>query len=142
MRTCPARPAPTPSGSWAARYIEFDIDRDEIARYGLTIGDVQDVLAVALGGMPIATTVEGLERYDINLRYDRDFRSNLDALRNDIVIPTPTGAQVPLGQLADLQRRPCARWASRARPPCRTPGCTWTCAAWTSAPTSRMPCAS
>ncbi len=85
------------------RYVEFDINRDEIARYGLTLGEVQEVLAVALGGMPIATTVEGLERYTINLRYDRDFRSNLDVLRNDIVIPTPTGAQVPLGQLASLR---------------------------------------
>ena len=55
-------------------YIEFDINRDAIARYGLTVGDVQDVFAVALGGMPITTTVEGLERYTINLRYDRDYR--------------------------------------------------------------------
>lgn len=85
------------------RYLEFDINRDEIARYGLTQAEVQEVLAVALGGMPIATTVEGLERYTINLRYDRDFRSNLEALRNDIVIPTPTGAQVPLGQLATIK---------------------------------------
>lgn len=85
------------------RYLEFDINRDEIARYGLTLGEVQGVLAVALGGMPISTTVEGLERYTINLRYDRDFRSNLDALQNDIVIPTPTGAQVPLGQLAKIK---------------------------------------
>jgi len=85
------------------RYIEFDINRDEIARYGLTVADVQEVLAVALGGMPITTTVEGLERYTVNLRYSRDFRSNLDALKNEIVVPTPTGAQVPLGQLADIQ---------------------------------------
>jgi Cu(I)/Ag(I) efflux system membrane protein CusA/SilA len=84
-------------------YLEFDINRDAIARYGLSLSEVQEVLAVALGGMPIATTVEGLERYSINLRYDRDFRSNLEALRNDIVIPTPTGAQVPLGQLADMR---------------------------------------
>jgi Cu(I)/Ag(I) efflux system membrane protein CusA/SilA len=83
-------------------YIEFTIDRDAISRYGLTIGDVQDVLQVALGGMPLTTTVEGLERYDINLRYSRDFRENLGALR-DIVIPTPTGAQVPLGQLAKIE---------------------------------------
>ncbi len=83
-------------------YIEFEINRDEIARYGLTVGDVQDVLEVALGGMPLTTTVEGLERYTINLRYDRDFRENLEALRN-IVIPTMTGAQVPLGQLASLR---------------------------------------
>ncbi|HEV2454262.1 MAG TPA: efflux RND transporter permease subunit, partial [Verrucomicrobiae bacterium] len=56
------------------RYIEFEIDRDAIARYGLTVGDVQDVLSVALGGMPQTTTVEGLQRYTVNLRYDRDFR--------------------------------------------------------------------
>jgi len=60
-------------------------------------------LAVALGGMPLTTTVEGLERYTVNLRYDRDFRSDLRALREDIVVPTPTGAQIPLGQLASLK---------------------------------------
>ncbi len=85
------------------RYIEFEIDRDAIARYGLTVGDVQDVLSVALGGMPLTTTVEGLQRYTINLRYDRDFRSDLRALREDIVVPTPTGAQIPLGQLATVK---------------------------------------
>jgi Cu(I)/Ag(I) efflux system membrane protein CusA/SilA len=83
-------------------YIEFNIDRDAIARYGLTVGDVQDVLEVALGGMPLTTTVEGLERYAINLRYSRDFRENLGALR-EIVVPTSTGAQVPLGQLARIE---------------------------------------
>ena len=83
-------------------YIEFDINRDAIARYGLTVGEVQDVLEIALGGMPITTTVEGLERYTINLRYDRDFRESLEALGN-IVVPTMTGAQVPLGQLASLR---------------------------------------
>ena len=83
-------------------YIEFHINRDEIARYGLTVGAVQDVLEVALGGMPLTTTVEGLERYSVNLRYDRDFRENLEALR-EIIVPTPTGAQVPLGQLAKVE---------------------------------------
>jgi len=82
-------------------YIEFNIDRDAIARYGLSVGAVQDVLEVALGGMPLTTTVEGLERYSVNLRYDRDFRENLEALR-EIIVPTPTGAQVPLGQLAKI----------------------------------------
>jgi Cu(I)/Ag(I) efflux system membrane protein CusA/SilA len=85
------------------RYIEFEIDRDAIARYGLTVGDVQDVLSVALGGMPLTTTVEGLQRYTINLRYDRDFRSDLDSLKRDIVVPTPTGAQIPLGELATIK---------------------------------------
>ena len=85
------------------RYIEFEIDRDAIARYGLTVGDVQDVLSVALGGMPLTTTVEGLQRYTINLRYDRDFRSDLDSLKRDIVVPTPAGAQIPLGELAAIK---------------------------------------
>jgi Cu(I)/Ag(I) efflux system membrane protein CusA/SilA len=83
-------------------YVQFTIDRDAIARYGLRVGDVQDVLEVALGGMPLTTTVEGLERYAVNLRYSRDFRENLGALR-EISVPTPTGAQVPLGQLARIQ---------------------------------------
>ena len=82
-------------------YIEFNINRDEIARYGLALGDVQEVLEVALGGMPLTTTVEGLERYSINLRYDRDFRENLEALKQ-IIVPTPSGAQIPLGQIATL----------------------------------------
>jgi Cu(I)/Ag(I) efflux system membrane protein CusA/SilA len=101
------RQVPGTSGVFAERvmggnYIEFDINRDEIARYGLAIGDVQEVLEVALGGMPLTTTVEGLERYSINLRYDRDFRENLDALKQ-IIIPTSTGAQIPLGQVAKLK---------------------------------------
>jgi Cu(I)/Ag(I) efflux system membrane protein CusA/SilA len=83
-------------------YIEFTLDRDAIARYGLRVADVQDVLQVALGGMPLTTTVEGLERYEVNLRYSRDFRENLGDLR-DIIVPTPAGAQVPLGQLAKIQ---------------------------------------
>ena len=85
------------------RFIEFEINRAAIARYGLTLGDVQDVLSVALGGMPLTTTVEGLQRYTVNLRYDRDFRSDLHALKHDIVIPTPAGAQIPLGELADIK---------------------------------------
>jgi Cu(I)/Ag(I) efflux system membrane protein CusA/SilA len=98
---------PTTLSAFAERtmggnYIEFNIDRDAIARYGLTVGDVQDVLEVALGGMPLTTTVEGLERYAVNLRYSRDFRENLGALR-EIVVPTPTGAQIPLGQLAKIE---------------------------------------
>ncbi len=83
-------------------YIEFEINRDAIARYGLRTGDVQEVLEVALGGLPLTTTVEGLERYTINLRYDREFRANLEALR-EIAVPTPGGAQVPLGQLAAIK---------------------------------------
>jgi Cu(I)/Ag(I) efflux system membrane protein CusA/SilA len=103
IRTVPGTTSAFAERVFGGRYIEFEIDREAIARYGLTIGDVQDVLSVALGGMPLTTTIEGLERYTVNLRYDRDFRSDLRALREDIVIPTMMGAQVPLGQLAKLK---------------------------------------
>ena len=83
-------------------YIEFHIDREAIARFGLTTGAVQEVLEVALGGMSLTTTVEGLERYGVNLRYDRDYRENLEALR-EILVPTPAGPQIPLGQLAAIK---------------------------------------
>jgi Cu(I)/Ag(I) efflux system membrane protein CusA/SilA len=103
MRNVPGTSSVIAERVMGGRFIEFEIDRDAIARYGLTVGDVQDVLSVALGGMPLTTTVEGLQRYTINLRYDRDFRSDLRSLREDIIIPTPTGAQIPLGQLATVK---------------------------------------
>ncbi len=85
-------------------YLDFDIDRREIARYGLTVGDVQDVIQSAIGGMNVTWTVEGLERYPVNLRYPRELRDNLAMLRR-VLVPTPTGAQVPLEQLARLEIR-------------------------------------
>jgi Cu(I)/Ag(I) efflux system membrane protein CusA/SilA len=85
-------------------YLDFDIKRPELARYGLTVGDVQDVIQTAIGGMNIATTVEGLERYPVNLRYGRELRHNIPALR-EILVPTPSGQHIPLGYLADLQIR-------------------------------------
>jgi Cu(I)/Ag(I) efflux system membrane protein CusA/SilA len=103
MRNVPGTTSVVAERVMGGRFIEFEIDRDAIARYGLTVGDVQEVLSVALGGMPLTTTVEGLQRYTINLRYDRDFRSDLRALREDIMVPTPTGAQIPLGQLATVK---------------------------------------
>ncbi|MEE8586630.1 MAG: efflux RND transporter permease subunit, partial [Acidobacteriota bacterium] len=83
-------------------YLDFDIDRVEIARYGLTIGDVQDVIQTAIGGMNVTETVEGLERYPVNLRYSRELRHNLPALRQ-ILVPTPSGQHIPLGQLTDIR---------------------------------------
>lgn len=82
-------------------YLDFEIDREEAARYGLTVGDVQDVIMTAMGGMNITYTVEGLERYPVNLRYGRELRDNLPALRR-VLVPTPTGAQIPISQIADL----------------------------------------
>ena len=83
-------------------YLDFDIKRQQAARYGLTVGDVQDVILTALGGMNLSYTVEGLERYPVNLRYFQDYRENLPALRR-VLIPTPTGAQIPMEQVADLK---------------------------------------
>jgi len=78
------------------------VDRDEIARLGLLVGDVQDVIMSALGGMNVSSTVEGLERYPVNVRYPHELRDNLPALRQTLV-PTPAGAQVPLRQLATFE---------------------------------------
>ncbi|VAW89568.1 Cobalt-zinc-cadmium resistance protein CzcA; Cation efflux system protein CusA [hydrothermal vent metagenome] len=85
-------------------YLDFDIDRTEASRYGLTTGDVQDVIQTAIGGMNVSYTVEGLERYPINLRYPRELRDNLDSLKR-VLIPTPTGAQIPLSLVAELNLR-------------------------------------
>ena len=85
-------------------YLDFDIDRQEAARYGLTVGDVQDIIQSAIGGMNITQTVEGLERYPVNLRYPRELRDNLEQLQR-VLVPTPTGAQIPLSQVAELRLR-------------------------------------
>lgn len=86
-------------------YLEIDIDRIAIARYGLNIADVQMYLEVALGGMPLTTTVEGRERYNIRARYAREWRDNPEAMKK-VLIPTPTGQQIPLGELATIEYRP------------------------------------
>jgi Cu(I)/Ag(I) efflux system membrane protein CusA/SilA len=83
-------------------FLDIDIRREEIARYGLTIGDVQDVIMTAVGGMNITETVEGLERYSVNLRYPRELRDDPQQLRR-VLVPTNSGAQIPLGQLADIR---------------------------------------
>ncbi|HET6569770.1 MAG TPA: efflux RND transporter permease subunit, partial [Rhodothermales bacterium] len=83
-------------------FLDFVINRAEAARYGLTTGDVQDVITSAIGGMNVTTTVEGLERYPVNVRYPRALRDDLPSLRQ-VLVPTASGAQVPLGQLADLR---------------------------------------
>jgi Cu(I)/Ag(I) efflux system membrane protein CusA/SilA len=80
-------------------YLDIVINRDEIARYGLTVADVQDVVATALGGMGVTLTVEDLQRYTVNLRYAGELRDSLAALRQTLVA-APSKAQVPLGQLA------------------------------------------
>lgn len=83
------------------RFIEIDIDRAAAARYGLSIADIQQVVQTAIGGQTIAESVEGLERFPINLRYPRDWRDSPDRLA-DLPLVTPSGAHIPLGAVADV----------------------------------------
>jgi Cu(I)/Ag(I) efflux system membrane protein CusA/SilA len=85
-------------------YIDFDIDREAAARYGLRVGDVEEAIESAIGGTRVTETVEGRERYPVRVRYARDFRSSIDDLKR-VLVATPSGAQIPLGQLAEVRAR-------------------------------------
>ena len=82
-------------------FLDFTVNRETSARYGLTVGEVNDVVETAIGGKTITTTVEGRERYPVSVRYARDFRDDLDSLKR-VLVATPTGAQVPISMLADI----------------------------------------
>lgn len=94
-----------PERAFGGYYLDFDVDREAAARYGLTIGDVQDVIQAAIGGVDVTTTVEGLERYPVNVRYARELRDDAAELRH-VLVTAPGGAQVPLGQLARIAVSP------------------------------------
>ena len=83
-------------------YIDLVIKRDDAARLGLTVGDIDDVIQTAIGGMNVSETVEGRERYPINLRYAREYRDDPNML-GKVLVPTPSGAQVPLSQVVDIK---------------------------------------
>ena len=83
-------------------FVDFDIDRGAIARYGLTIEDVQQTIMTAVGGENVSTTIEGRERYPINVRYPRELRDEMDKLGH-VLVATPSGSQIPLAQLAALR---------------------------------------
>ncbi len=83
-------------------YLNIEPDRAALARYGLGIGDVQDVIATALGGETVTTTVEGRERFGVSVRYPRELRADPQAIASQVLIPTPGGAMVPLGQVASI----------------------------------------
>lgn len=85
-----------------APYIEIKLNRQNMARYGITVADLQDVISAAVGGMPLTTTVEGRERFPVRLRYPRELRGNPEELAR-LIVPTATGAQVPLKEVADIQ---------------------------------------
>src|SRR4030095_16840612 len=85
-------------------FLDFVVNRELPARYGLKVGDVNDIIESAIGGKNITTTVEGRERYPVNTRYARDFREDIDVLKR-VLVPTPTGAHAPLSLLADIRNK-------------------------------------
>jgi copper/silver efflux system protein len=86
-------------------HVNITVDRDVAARYGLTVDDVQLAITSGIGGENIATTIQGRKRYPINVRYLQDYRNDLDALRN-VLLATPSGAQIPLGEVAKVELSP------------------------------------
>ena len=84
-------------------YLDIEPDRKALARYGLAVGELQDVIGTALGGEMVTTTVEGRERYGVNVRYPRDLRSDPQRIAAEVLVPTMDGAMVPLGQLAQVK---------------------------------------
>jgi copper/silver efflux system protein len=101
------RTVPGTSSAYAERaisgyYLNVDPDREQLARYGLMVGDVQSMIAMALGAEPVTTTVEGRERYTVSIRYPRDYRSDPEAIADQVLIPLPDGGTVPLRQVANV----------------------------------------
>ena len=99
---------PGTSSAYAERgiggyYLEIVPDREALARYGILIQDVQDTIAAALGGQTVTTTVEGRQRFTVNMRYPRDLRDNPKAIASDILVPMPAGGAVPLGEVAKVE---------------------------------------
>jgi Cu(I)/Ag(I) efflux system membrane protein CusA/SilA len=105
VRTIEGTLSAYPERTLGGHYFDFDIDREAAARYGLTTGDVQDVIQSAVGGMNVTTTVEGLQRFPLNIRYARELRDDVPALEQ-VLISTPNGNKIPLGQLAKIRINP------------------------------------
>ena len=102
MRTLPGTLTAFSERVVGGNYLDFTIDRTAAARYGLTIGEVQDIVQAAIGGMNVTQTVEGLERYPVNIRYQRDYRNDLPSLER-VLIPLKDGKHVPISQLAKIE---------------------------------------
>jgi Cu(I)/Ag(I) efflux system membrane protein CusA/SilA len=104
------RTVPGTTSAYAERltggfYLDIEPDRNQLARYGLPVGDLLEVVATALGGERVTTTVEGRERFAVIVRYPRELRDSPEAIAQQVLVATPDGAQVPLGELADIRIR-------------------------------------
>ncbi len=84
-------------------FVDFNLKRDQLARYGLSVADAQNIIMSAIGGESITTTIEGRARYSVNVRYPRELRDNLERL-SQVLVPTPMGAQIPIAQIAEIRR--------------------------------------
>jgi len=104
IRTVPGTTSAYAERAISGYYLNVDPDRTQLARYGLMLSDVQSVIAMALGADPVTTTVEGRERYTISMRYPRDYRSDPESIASEVLIPTPDGGTVPLGEVAKVSR--------------------------------------
>jgi Cu(I)/Ag(I) efflux system membrane protein CusA/SilA len=100
-RTAPYTRSAFAERSTGGYFLDFDVNREAAARFGLTVEDIETVILAAVGGMQVSETIEGRERYSILLRYSRDYRDNLEALER-VLVPTPTGAQIPITQVTDI----------------------------------------
>jgi len=103
VRTVPGTTSAFAERILGGYYLDIQPDRDQLARYGLTITDVQDVIATALGGETVTTTVEGRERYTVGIRYPRDLRSDPQSIATQVLIPLANGGTIPLGQVAKVE---------------------------------------
>jgi Cu(I)/Ag(I) efflux system membrane protein CusA/SilA len=102
VRTLPATRSAFAERVAGGYFIDFELNRDALARYGLTVADANMVIMTAIGGETVTTTIEGRARYSVNVRYPRELREDLSSLSR-VLVPTMSGAQVPLGQLADIR---------------------------------------
>ncbi|PLX97062.1 MAG: CusA/CzcA family heavy metal efflux RND transporter [Desulfuromonas sp.] len=102
MRTLPGTLSAYAERVTGGNYLDFTVKRDAIARYGLTVADVQEIIQSAIGGMNVTQTIEGLERYPVNIRYLRDYRQDLPSLKR-VLVPLRDGTHVPISQVADLR---------------------------------------
>ncbi len=102
LKTVPGTSSAYAERALGGYYLDVTPDRAALARYGIMVQDVQDVIATALGGQTVTTTVEGRQRFSVNMRYPRDLRSNAQAIASDVLVPMPNGGAVPLGEVAKI----------------------------------------
>jgi Cu(I)/Ag(I) efflux system membrane protein CusA/SilA len=103
LKTVPGTSSAYAERSLGGYYLEITPDRGALSRYGLMVQDVQDAIATALGGQTVTTTVEGRQRFAVNMRYPRDLRDNPKSIGSDVLVPMPAGGAVPLGEIAAVE---------------------------------------